>query len=587
MNTLHFGDNLEVLKNIKDESVDLIYLDPPFNSNATYNVLFSERDGLPSQAQADAFEDTWGWETGIAARAFDDATKCGDNLAILMPSFRAWLGDTGLTAYLSMMAVRLIEMKRILKPSGSLFLHCDPTAGHYLKLLLDAIFTAQNFRNEIIWRRSASHNKLSRQFGPIHDTILFYSASEDFVFHPGRTPYTKDYIAKMFRYQDEKGAYRLNEITGSGVRTGQSGKPWKGYNPTAKGRHWAIPASLRASLPRAGQGMATQAMLDALAKEGAIVFSPSGRPTYKQREGEGVPYQDVWAYQPGTKGVLQGRDEGIDQDVKWLDDDDERLGYPTQKPIGLLERIIESSSDEGAVILDPFCGCGTTVEAAERMKRQWIGIDIAHYAITLIERRLERYPESSFKVEGRPTTLAGAIELAKRDKHQFQWWAAWLLGAQRYEGKKGADRGIDANIFFPNGPYGFGRIIVSVKGGDNVSPVWVRELAGVVDREKADMGVLVTLAEPTRGMKVEAAGLGLLQRSVHGQKQRIQIATVAELLSGTFQKHLPPLPRPQIGIGRKRKDKDQLELMLPFETTAIMTEDGAFVDPRYLTIKAS
>jgi site-specific DNA-methyltransferase (adenine-specific) len=261
------------------------------------------------------------------------------------------------------------------------------------------------------------------------------------------------------------------------------------------------------------------------------------------------------------------------------------LGYPTQKPLGLLERIIKATSEPGATILDPFCGCGTSVEAAEKLDREWIGIDVTHYAITLIEKRLSKYPNAKYTVHGRPTDLAGARNLAQRDKYQFQWWAAWLLGAQTYESKKGADRGIDGNIYFANGPYGFGRIIISVKGGDHVSPVMVRELSGVLQREDAEMGILVTLADPTKAMQSDAVGAGFVSKSAHGRIPRVQIATIADLLDKRYPK-LPPLPQPLAATPRSRaaRDRDQLELILPIAGHGVMTDLGAFRDPRFMKV---
>jgi site-specific DNA-methyltransferase (adenine-specific) len=261
----------------------------------------------------------------------------------------------------------------------------------------------------------------------------------------------------------------------------------------------------------------------------------------------------------------------------------ERLGYPTQKPLSLLERIIKVSSDKGDVVLDPFCGCGTTVEAAEILGREWVGIDVTHYAVTLIEKRLQSHAGADFKVVGRPTDLAGAQDLARRDKYQFQWWASWRLGAQTYETKKGADRGIDGNIYFFNGPYGHGRIIVSVKGGDQLSPVMVRELAGTVEREGAEMGILVTLGEPTKAMLTEASGHGFVSKSAHGRLPRIQIATAQDLLDGHPPK-MPPIPKPadQRPRGKSAKDRDQLELLFAFEGDGIRTGAGGFVDPAWL-----
>lgn len=569
MNRLYFGDNLDVLRrHIKDESVDLIYLDPPFNSSATYNVLFKEQ----GEAQAEAFRDTWGWGEA-AAIAYEDIIGAGNDLSLLMRTFRAWLGESSMTAYLAMMAIRLAELKRVLKPDGSIYLHCDPTASHYLKLLLDAVFSARRFRNEIIWKRTSAHSAAKR-WNDVHDSILFYTASELYKWNEVLLPHDPEYIAR-YKNVDEKGRrWADDNLTGPGIRRGESGAEWRGFNPTQKSSHWKV--SNKAVIAIVGEAkakkMGTLEKLDTLDAAGLIHWP-------KSRLGSGASF-------PRFKRTLSGGAAVTDviTDIPPLNSQaQERLGYPTQKPISLLERIIRSSSDEGQVILDPFCGCGTSVEAAESLKRNWIGIDVTHYAITLIEKRLKNIGSTNYEIGGRPADLAGAADLARRDKHQFQWWAAWLLGAQTYESKKGADRGIDANIFFSNGPFGFGRIIISVKGGENISPICVRELAGVVDREKAEMGILVTLNEPTKAMRTDAIGCGFVGKSAHGRLPKIQIATIADLLDKRFPK-LPPLPRPLATAPRSKaaKDRDQLELLLPFKTTTVVTEDGAFVDPRWI-----
>lgn len=553
-NALYYGDNLPVLReSIKDESVDLIYLDPPFNSNASYNVLFKAPSGEGSQAQIEVFEDTWHWNEH-AERAFDDVMRSGNSEAAnMLNAMRSFLGENDMMAYLAMMAVRLIELHRVLKPSGSLYIHCDPTASHYLKILLDAVFGSKHFRSEIIWRRSAAHNKLSKQYGPIHDTILFYSRGDTFIFHPAHTPYNRHYIATMFKKQDAGGRYRMNELTGQATRTGDSGKPWLGYDPTPRGRHWAIPASLRENLPKNGKGMTTQEMLDVLNKKGWIVRSDDGRPSYKQYPGEGVPYQDIWSYQSGTEGTLEGTEDGIDADVKWLDSEDERLGYPTQKPVGLLERIIKTSANEDALILDPFCGCGTTVHAAQKLGRRWIGIDITHLAIGLIERRLkDAFPGIKFEVHGTPKDFAGAEDLAKRDKFQFQWWAVTLINAVPYGGKKkGPDSGIDGYYYCKPDGKKTQAGIVSVKGGETIHRNAVGELRGVVERDKAPLGVLITLREPTGPMIAEAAAAKFFD-TPFGKFPRLQIATVGDLLKGK----LPRLPPQEIGGGYKLAPKE-------------------------------
>ena len=309
-NQLYYGDNLDVLRlHVLDESVDLVYLDPPFNSNANYNVLFAERDGTQAAAQIKVFEDTWRWDEG-AARAYADVVEAGGRVSQAMQAFRTFLGESDMLAYLAMMAPRLVELRRVLKPTGSLYLHCDPTASHYLKMLLDAVFDPVNFRSEIIWRRSSGHNKVSRQYGPIHDTVLFYAKTDAAYFSPGVTPVTRGYVREWFTGEDERGPFRTNMLTGPGTRTGMSGQPWRKFDPTSVGRHWAIPASLRQVLPPEASEWTTQLCLDFLHKEGFIYIprDGEGQPKYKQYLGAGIPYQDVWAYQPYTQGCLHGSD---------------------------------------------------------------------------------------------------------------------------------------------------------------------------------------------------------------------------------------------------------------------------------------
>ena len=545
-NQLYYGDNLDVLRlHVPDESVDLVYLDPPFNSNADYNVLFAERDGTQAAAQIKAFEDTWRWDEG-AARAYADVVEAGGRVSQAMQAFRTFLGESDMLAYLAMMAPRLVELRRVLKPTGSLYLHCDPTASHYLKMLLDAVFDPVNFRSEIIWRRSSGHNKVSRQYGPIHDTVLFYAKTNAAHFSPGVTPVTRGYVREWFTGEDERGPFRTNMLTGPGTRTGMSGQPWRKFDPTSVGRHWAIPASLRQVLPPEASEWTTQLCLDFLHKEGFIYIprDGEGQPKYKQYLGAGIPYQDVWAYQPYTQGCLHGSDTvGIDEDVKWLQHDQERLGYPTQKPEGLLARMIKSSCPADGIVLDPFCGCGTTIAAAQALGRQWIGIDVTNLAITLIRHRLkDAYGddiEQTYQVIGEPVSVPDAEALAASDPYQFQWWALGLVGARPAEGKKGADQGIDGRICFHDGHTGKTKqIVLSVKTGKLHAP-YVRDLRGVVEREQATLGVLLTLNTPTRAMRTEAASAGFYD-SPWGQHLRVQILTVGELMAGKKLDAPPP-----------------------------------------------
>lgn len=545
VNKLYFGDNLIVLRDhVKEESVDLVYLDPPFNSKEVYNVPFGEG----ADAQVEAFRDNWRWEEH-AANAYEDVMRSNGETALVLKGFKGWLGQKNLMAYLTMMAARLLELRLALKPSGSLYIHCDPTASHYLKVLLDAIFGHQGFKNEIIWKRTSGHSD-ARRYGSVHDSILFYTASADVAntWNQIYQKYDADYVEQYYRYKDEDGRrFMSGDLGAAGLQGGGYDYVWKGVR-----RIWRLPIE-------------TMRQLD---KQNKIFYTRNGIPRIKRYldEAKGMPAQDVWT--------------DIEALRSWHR---ERLKYPTQKPLALLERIIQASSNEGDIVLDPFCGCGTTIEAAEKLHRQWIGIDVTHYAVTLIEGRLHRLkvPKDSYQVVGRPTTLKDAQELFNRDRHQFQWWAAWLLGAQTYrEAKRGPDGGVDGNIFFPNGPYGTGRIIISVKGGENVGIGMIRELSAVVTDQEAEMGILIMLHGPTDPMEKFAVNAGFVQKSAHGRLPKLQIMTVERLLAGEKPK-LPPLPPIEFKPVTRRRDRDQLELLLPFAGANIPAPKDDIIDPRF------
>ncbi|MGC8475638.1 MAG: DNA methyltransferase [Acetobacteraceae bacterium] len=529
LGSLYYGDNLGVLRaHVRNESVDLIYLDPPFNSNATYNVLFKAPSGQQSRAQIEAFEDTWHWGTE-AESAFLDVLRnprYGEAGAMLQ-AMRSFLRENDMMAYLAMMAARLIELHRVLRPTGSLYLHCDPTASHYLKILLDAVFGPENFMSEITWRRTAAHNATHR-WPRLHDTILqFCRNHETALFDPVRIAPDAGWISREYRYQDEIGRYSLDNLTGAGITQGPSGQPWRDVDlaKIGAGRHWRYHPDT----------------LDRLDAEGRIYWPRRGKyPKLKQylAESKGTVVGDVWVEVPAI-----GRTAA------------ERLGYPTQKPLALLERIIAASSNEGDTILDPFCGCGTAVHAAEKLNRGWIGIDITHLAISLIERRLrDAFPGIRFDVHGTPKDIEGARDLARRDKYQFQWWAVSLVDAVPFGGRKrGADTGIDGWRYMAADRNRLARAIVSVKGGENVSVQMLRDLRGVVERERAEAGLFITLTEPTRPMQEEAAKAGLFE-SPFGNKRhpRLQILTIAELLAG----HKPDLPPLATEAGFRRAGRE-------------------------------
>lgn len=447
MNRLFYGDNLDVLrKHIEDASVDLVYLDPPFQSGRDYNVLFEAREGERERAQAEAFSDTWSWGTE-AEDTFADVERSGGHVARTLRALRTILGESDIMAYLCMMAPRLVELRRVLKRSGSLYLHCDPTASHYLKVVLDSIFGPGCFRNEVIWRYRRWPTKAHR-FQRMHDVLLFYTAS----------PANEHTFHTLYGYE---------ELSASTLKT--------------FGRK----------------------------KQKADFSSGHRKPSVEDEETLGPPLSDVWEV-----GVIAAIGK-------------ERTGYPTQKPEALLERVIKASTKEGDVVLDPFCGCGTAIAVAEKLRRKWIGIDITHLAINIIRGRL---PEDSYEVLGEPLDRAGAEQLAKDSPHQFQWWILGRLGG-RPPRKKGADSGIDGELFFrdtPGGPEK--RIVASVKSG-KVQPAHVRELRGVMDREGAEIGVFLCLLPPTDAMLKEAARAGFYESPL-GRHPRLQVLTVEDIFDG-------------------------------------------------------
>ncbi len=508
MNHLFYGDNLQVLRDsIKDASIDLIYLDPPFNSNASYNILFKGPAGGNSAAQIEAFDDTWHWNDS-AEVAFGDVMRCGNAAAsTMLRAMRSFLGDNDMMAYLAMMAVRLIELHRVLKPTGSLYLHCDPTASHYLKILLDAVFGAENFRNEIVWKRQPAHSDAKHKFSDVSDTILFYAKSKRFEFKPQYRPHDESYLKNFYKFDDGdgRGLYRLGDMASPNPRPNLMYE-WRGFGFPAKGWRYQL------------------ATMQKLHNEGRIWYPSnkdgsddvSKRPALKRylREQAGSIVTSVW-----------------DDILPLHSVDQERLGYPTQKPVALLERILSASSNPDDVVLDPFCGCGTTVHAAQKLGRQWLGIDVTHLAIGLIEKRLrEAFPDVQFATHGVPQDIEGARDLAQRGQyHEFEKWALSLIAAQPGNmGKKGADKGIDGNLFY--GAKSEGRAIVSVKAGAKVDVAMIRDLRGVIEREGAGIGVFLTLTPPTRHMIIEAAGAGLCQIAGFASVPRIQIVTIQEAM---------------------------------------------------------
>lgn len=483
-NVLYYGDNLEILrKYIRDDSIDLIYLDPPFSSRKDYNIIFKEAVGELSAAQIKAFSDTWHWDKAAEDTFQDIVLHAPPKVAKLIDAIVGGLGRNDFTAYLVMMTVRLVELHRVLEKTGSLYLHCDPTASHYLKMVLDQVFGVKNFRNEIIW----SHQVLGtgkKGFPKQHETLFRYTKSDTFTFNEDdqlvRVPYS-DYVTRTLQ-EDERGWYYTR------------------------------------------RRMTRKATADELARKASTK-------TYVDIS-QGRLCGDVWfdfpSYQP------KGR---------------ERLGYPTQKPLELLERIVAASSYEGDVVLDPFCGCGTALVAAQKLNRKWIGIDITHLAIAVMKSRLEEsFPCIQFEVIGEPEDAAGAKALAKEDRYQFQWWVLSRIKAKPFpeERRKGADKGIDGVIDFVDrdeakGREGMKRAVVSVKSG-HVHVKDIRELNDIASRNA--MGILITLEPPTAEMRTEAVGAGSYHSPLWDKTYpTIQILTVEELLQGK-QVQMPPATSP-------------------------------------------
>ena len=533
-NLLYYGDNLDVLhRHVADESVDLVYLDPPFNSAQDYNVLFKERNGTESAAQIRAFEDTWRWDQ-VAARAYQEAVEGGGKVAQAMIAFHSYLGANDMLAYLAMMAPRLVELRRVLKETGSIYLHCDPVASHYLKILMDAAFGPANYRNEITWKRTSAHSDTKqgmRRYGKIRDILLFYTKSDNFTWTPQYTSYSGEYMEAEYRHVSASGR-RYKETNLTAARPGGDTE-YRWHVKRAKGGkvRWEADLEEEYRKPRVGHEYKSvvpykgrywaysRENMKEFVKAGKIVHRETGVPRLMQFADEmpGIALQDLWDGIPPALG-------------------DENLGYPTQKPEALLERIIQTSSNEGDLVLDPFCGCGTTVAVAQRLKRRWIGIDITHLAINLMKRRLHDSfgKNAAFKVIGEPVDGAGAADLAKADPYQFQWWALGLVDARPAEGKRGADEGIDGRIFFHDeaDTTQTKQVVLQVKAG-HVNVAHVRDLRGVLDREKAEIGVLISLEEPTKPMRREAADTGFYRSpGYHKDYPRLQVLTIGELLAG-------------------------------------------------------
>ena len=530
MNQLYYGDNLKIMERMPLSCVDLIYLDPPFKSDQNYNLVYKTLTGKPVPEQAQAFCDTWDMDA--------EKERLAKTMPILMrekgvPDYyvefwRLWVQalrhtQPHLMAYLIYMVQRLLYMKTLLRQTGSLYLHCDPTASHYIKVMMDGIFGHNNFRNEIIWKRTSAHSS-SKRYGPIHDTILFYSKSQNFTWNQQHTKYNEEYVRQFYRNVDENGRrYTLSDLMAAGIRHGSSGKPWRGIDPSVKGNHWKFQIET----------------LDKLDEEGRIYWPPKGKvPRYKRYldEVKGTALQDI--FDDISPVGAQAK---------------ERLGYPTQKPIALLRRIILASSNKGDVVFDPFCGCGTTIYAAQETERTWIGCDIAILAIKLIREKLaERYLMSEghdFIMEGIPVSVEQAEELFKHDPFQFQHWAVERVGGFPMQ-QKVTDKGIDGRLYFET-KRELRSMVISVKGG-NIRPTDLRDLRGVLERENdgAVLAGFISLREPTKAMHQEAAQAGMYEYAGLTYP-RMQLLTIKQIIEEKKEFQTPTKVGSRIATGQK------------------------------------
>ena len=512
MNRLYYGDCLTIMQEMRSASVDLIYLDPPFKSDQAYNAIYKDETGRPIPDQIEAFCDLWTLdeETERQLRVMPVLMRESGINDETVEFWRLWMNALRATnpkmlAYLAYMVQRLVVMKRLLRPSGSVYLHCDQTASHYIKVMMDGIFGHDNFQNEIVWKRTSAHSD-AKGFGQVCDYILYYSATGKRKWNGVTVPHDPEYLDKNYRFEDERGRYRHHEV----IRTASMGErrnlayEYSGYTPK-----W-------------GWRMVRE-KLEALDAEGMIVWSNSGRPYRKTYLSNGQAASNLWVDIPNALG-------------------NERLGYQTQKPLALLERIIAASSNKGDVVLDPFCGCATTLEAAHNLNRRWIGIDIAIHAIKRVAavrlgERCKLVVGRDFEITGVPRTLEGAKDLWERDKYHFQKWAV-----EEVDGfvttKRTADGGIDGRLYIDvKDEPELQSMVLEVKGGKNVTIADLRALHSVLEREDALMAGLIIM-EPLGDVKMRnfqrlMAEAGDLHIAGAGRVYpRMQILSVPEILEG-------------------------------------------------------
>ncbi len=519
LDTLYYGDCLEWMEQWPDECVDLIYLDPPFNSNANYNILFSNAVDSGEKAQYRAFNDTWHWDAAAAERyaAFRDAVARPAHGAVV--GLYRVLGESGMLAYITYMAERLEHMRRLLKPTGSIYLHCDPTASHYLKIVMDAIFGTGNFRGEISWKRATSSQKGSqhapRRWGSNRDIILHFAKTRGAQLKPFQELTEKERKSK-FNKTDDRGRRYYDDSAHIWRNPNMGARPnlcyeWRGFkNPHSSG--WRL----------------SKARLEEEYQKGNIVIREDGKLERRKYEEDyrGLPIGNNWDDINPVAG-------------------NERIGYPTQKPLVLLERIVKASSNEGDVVLDPFCGCGTAIEAAMRLNRSWAGIDISSFAIDLI--RNVRLKEPAIPAKGMPFDMASARMLAREKPFDFESWAITRLPGFAPNTKKVGDRGIDGRATLAHTPDDSeSRLALAQVKGGRFSLSALRDFIGVMNRDQAAVGCFITL-EPveSREARAEAAKCG--KASVLGVEYgRLQLWSIRDYFNSK-RPEMPVMTNPYTG----------------------------------------
>jgi site-specific DNA-methyltransferase (adenine-specific) len=514
VNRLHLGDCLYVLRErayFPDSFVDLIYIDPPFNSKRNYNIFFD--DNL-IRTQHVAFDDTWTL-VNIATSLTELNTLETSDLYKLLQSYRITAPQT--FPYLVMMSLRIIELHRVLKPTGAFFIHCDPTMSHYLKTVCDVIFGGENFRNEIVWKRQSAHSDAKNKFANVADIILFYAKSNKFKFIPQYAEHDEGYIKRFYRHddEDERGPYQLDNMASPNPRPNMMYE-WKGFQWPTKG--WRYQKSTMEKLDSEGR------IWYPTKKDGSLDLNKRPRLKRYLEELEGSIVTNIWTDIQPLHAVSE-----------------EYMGFPTQKPLLLLERIIASATKKNDLVLDAFSGCGTSVDAAEGMHRRWIGIDISPTAISRIKWRLEktyRKSLSPLEIRGIPTDQESGIKLWQENPNAFQdWWVSEFEALSPTYGGKGADKGADGLALYNPDNKGSVRVAFQVKGG-GIGSKDMDALIGAMSKFNCEMGIFLTIEKPTRQMLNTVAGAGNVRRSGYSFPV-LQTLTLKQFFEGE-QLVLPP-----------------------------------------------